>query len=116
MPWDALVMGRPVPPPATGGVGQFGLADPDHVRSVLGAAGFPRVEVEDLAVPFRFGANADDATTFAREVGLMRPLLADLDVETAARAVDALRAALAAHETRDGVLLDSRAWIIRAFR
>jgi SAM-dependent methyltransferase len=116
VPWDALVMGRPVETPPTGAAGPFGLADPDGLRSVLGAAGFRRVELEDLDAPFRFGADADDVARFAIGVGVLRPLIADLDADALERAVDALRTAMAAYETRDGVLLDSRTWIITAFR
>ena len=57
-PWAALAMGRAIPTPPAGSVGPFGLADPDHVRSVLGAAGFTNVQLEDLA-SFWFGADAD---------------------------------------------------------
>ena len=116
VPWAALAMGRPLAPPVAGATGMFGLADPDRVRAVLEAAGFRGVVLEDLAVPFRFGGDLDAAVAMARENGVTRPLLADLDADAVARAVDALRTALAAHETRDGVELDSRAWIVTAFR
>jgi SAM-dependent methyltransferase len=116
VPWDTLAMGRPLAPPVAGVAGPMGLAERDRVHAVLEAAGFRRVALEDLAVPFRFGGDLDAAVAMAREIGMMRPLLADLDADTAARAVDALRIALAAHETRDGVELDSRAWVVTAFR
>jgi len=116
VPWDALAMGRPLPTPPAGAAGPFGLADPEHVRSVLEAAGFRRVGFEDVAVPYDYGPDADAAAAFAREIGVMRPLLADLDDDATARALDALRDAMARRETRDGVLLDSRVWIVTAFR
>jgi SAM-dependent methyltransferase len=116
VPWRALAMGRPLATPVAGAVGPFGFADPERVRAVLGAAGFARVELEDVAVPYWYGADVDTAVGFAREIGMLRPLLADLDADSVERATDALRAAMAAHETRDGVVLDSRVWIITAFR
>ena len=116
VPWDALAMGRPLATPVAGAAGPLGLAEPERVRAVLEAAGFHGVALEDLAVPHRFGGDLDAAVAMAREIGMMRPLLADLDADAVARAVDALRTALAAHETRDGVELDSRAWIVTAFR
>jgi hypothetical protein len=91
----------------------MGLAEPDRVRAVLEAGGFRGVALEDLAVPFRFGGDLDAAVAMARDIGMMRSLLADLDADAVARAVDALRTAMAAHETRDGVELDS-AWIATA--
>jgi SAM-dependent methyltransferase len=116
VPWRALAMGRPRATPVAGAVGPFGLADPERVRAVLGAAGFARVELEDVAVPYWYGDDVDTAVGFAREIGVLHPLLADLDADSAERATDALRTAMAAHETRDGVVLDSRVWIITAFR
>ena len=116
VPWDALAMGRPLAPPVAGATGMLGLAEPDRVRAVLEAAGFRGVALEDLAVPFRFGGDLDAAVAMARDNGVTRPLLADLDADAVARAVDALRTAMAAHETRDGVELESRVWIVTAFR
>jgi SAM-dependent methyltransferase len=116
VPWDALAMGRPLVPPVAGAAGPLGLAEPDRVHAVLEAAGFRGVALEDLAVPFRFGGDLEAAVAMAREIGMMRALLADLDADAVARAVDALRVALGAHETPDGVELDSRAWIVTAFR
>jgi len=116
VPWDALALGRPLSTPASGGVGPFGLADPEQVRAVLGAAGFARVELEDLAVPYRYGYDLERAVALARDIGVLRPLLAGLDADDEARALGALRDAIAEHETDDGVVLDSRAWIVSAFR
>jgi len=116
VPWDALALGRALPTPASGGPGAFGLADPDHVRGVLGSAGFRRVELEDLAVPYHYGPDVDAAVAFAREIGVLRALLADLDDDDTARALDALRGAMARRQSADGVTLDSRAWIVTAFR
>jgi SAM-dependent methyltransferase len=116
VPWDALAMGRPLAPPVAGTAGPMGLADPDRVRAVLDAGGFRGVALEDLAVPFRFGGDLDAAVAMARDIGMMRSLLADLDADAVARAIDALRTAMAAHETRDGVELESGAWIVTAFR
>jgi SAM-dependent methyltransferase len=115
-PWQALAMGRAIPTPAAGSVGPFGFADTDHVRAVLAAAGFTNVQLEDFAAPFWFGADADTAVTFACEIGVMHPLLADLDADAAARATDDLRAIVVAHESERGVEFDSRTWIVTANR
>jgi hypothetical protein len=49
-------------------------------------------------------------------VGLLGWMLAGLDDGDRAAAEDALRATIAAHATRDGVVYDSAAWIIGATR
>ena len=47
----------------------------------------------------------------------MRPLLADLDADAVARAVDAFARSRWSRTRRgDGVVFDSRAWIVTAFR
>jgi hypothetical protein len=45
-----------------------------------------------------------------------KDLLADLDAATTEHALQRLRATVAAHDTRNGVLFDSRAWIVTAVR
>jgi SAM-dependent methyltransferase len=115
-PWAALAMGRAIPTPPAGSIGPFGFADPDHVRAVLDAAGFTNVQLEDFAAPFWLGADADTAVKFACEIGVMHPLLADLDADATARATEALRAVVVAHESERGVELDSRTWIVTANR
>ena len=83
---------------------------------MLAAAGFRAIELQDLAVPFRLGADTDEAASYAPEIGVLRPLLADLDADTTTRALDALREVVAEHESTDGVVFDSRAWVVTAFR
>ncbi len=61
-----------------------------------------------------YGENCDAAFDAVRRLRHTSDLLATLDVATAERALDRLRASLAAHHTSDGVLFDSRAWIVTA--
>jgi hypothetical protein len=61
-----------------------------------------------------FGDDTDDA--FDLVAGLLGWMLQDLDDDTHADALDALRATIAAHATTDGVCYDSATWIIRATR
>jgi hypothetical protein len=51
-----------------------------------------------------------------RTLGPTQGLLKGLDPGARVRALEALRTMLAAHETAEGVLLDSRAWLITARR
>jgi SAM-dependent methyltransferase len=113
---EALAVGRALPVPPPGAPGPFGLADPDRTRGILEAAGFSKVELEDVAVPFSFGTDLDGAFDFAQQIGIMRGLLDDLDGDQRARALDALRAAIVAHDTSEGVVFDSRVWMITGVR
>lgn len=112
----ALAPGKTLPEPPINVPGQFGLAGADHARRVLGAAGFADVALEEVHEPMFFGRDADDALVFGRQTGPIRGVLAELDPPAAERALAGLRSMLAAHETPDGVLLDSRAWLITAGR
>ena len=112
----ALAMGRALPEPPVGAPGPFGLAEADRVRRILAEAGFEEIDLDEVHEPVCFGREADEAFGFVRTTGQVKGLLDDLDEPTATRALEALRSTLAAHETREGVLLDSRAWLITARR
>jgi SAM-dependent methyltransferase len=110
----ALAAGRDLPAPPPDASGPFSLSDPDRVRSILTAAGFTGVEMEGTTAGMWFGTDTDDAHRFV--LGLMGWMLDGLDDTGRARAVDDLRATMAAHETSDGVVFGSAAWTIRAIR
>lgn len=107
-----------VPMPDLGGdpnaPGPFSLADPDRVRSVLGEAGWADVGLEEVRAPMNFGATADDAVAFLQGTDMAATLMKDVDEETKARAWAAVREAVAAYETPDGVLLEGAAWLVTA--
>ena len=111
-----LAAGRTLPEPPGDAPGPFGLADPDHVRRVLTAAGFEAVDLAGLPGTVRLGADAEDAFGFIGGLGLARGLLGGLDDATRQAALDDLRAALAAHATPDGVRLGASAWLVTARR
>lgn len=110
----ALAAGRPLPSPPPGAPGPFSLADPVRIREVLAGSGHRQVEVEGLAQPEWFGADADDALAFV--LGLAGWLLDGLDDAARGRAVADLRRRLAAHAGPDGVELGSAAWLVTARR
>lgn len=112
----ALAAGRTLPEPPVGAPGPFGLADPGAVRRILADAGFEGVDLEEVNEPVYVGADADDASGFVRTMGVTKGMLGDLDEAATARALEALRTTLAAHETGEGVLLGSSAWLITAHR
>jgi SAM-dependent methyltransferase len=104
----------PVAPP--GAPGPFSLADPAHTHALLTGAGFTDVALADRREPMWFGADAGDAFAFVSSLGVARGILGGLDDAGRERALDALRTSIAAHDTADGVLYRSAAWIVTAVR
>lgn len=107
----ALAAGRPVmtPPP---NAGPFALSDPDRIRTLLTEAGFVDVELDQRNEGMWFGEDAEEAHRII--LGLMRWMLRDADEATRDRASKNLHETMAAHETDDGVVFASGAWIITA--
>jgi ribosomal protein L31E len=60
------------------------------------------------------GGSLDDAVEFLCTGSMGRTVLAGADDETAARAVRAVRDALAEHLADDGVRLDTAVWCVSA--
>jgi SAM-dependent methyltransferase len=112
----ALALGRDLPTPPPGTPGPWAFADPEHVRRVLGAAGFVDVQLTKLDEPIEFGTDANDAFSFIRTTGPVKGLTEDLDEATRERGMAALREAVVAHETPDGVLFGTAVWLITASR
>jgi SAM-dependent methyltransferase len=110
----ALAAGRGLPAPPADAPGPFSLSQPERVRSILTAAGFTDIDLEGTTAGMWFGTDADDAHRFV--LGLMGWMLQGLEDTDRGRAIDGLRAAMAAHETPDGVVFGSAAWTIRATR
>lgn len=98
------------------GLDPFSMADPKAVCAILGAAGFVDVDISDVHEPVYYGPDAAAALDLVRSMKQARDLLAHLDAATAERALVRLRELLVGHETNDGVLFDSRAWLVRARR
>jgi SAM-dependent methyltransferase len=92
----------------------FTLGSQDVARDILTSAGFADPTFTAVHEPLYYGADVE--TAYANVLRLREPqaLLAELDPAAAERARAALRSALAAHDTGDGVLFDSAAWIITA--
>jgi SAM-dependent methyltransferase len=92
------------------------LADPAVVRAVLADAGFADVTVTPVDAAQVWGRDAVDAAAFLGDWGPVRRLLGRVDAATAARARDALAAALRQHEDSDAVRVRSAAWLVTAAR
>jgi SAM-dependent methyltransferase len=110
----ALALGRDLPLPPPDAPGPFSLAREGRVREVLGVAGFDGIELEPLDEPMSFGRDADDAFPFLQTFGLTKGLTEGLDAADRDRAMASLRSMVEAHETDDGVLFGTAAWLVTA--
>jgi SAM-dependent methyltransferase len=111
---DALAVGRDLPVPPPGAPSPFSLADTDFARRILTDAGFIDITFAESTPPWRLGSDGDDAYSFVTGLHVIKMMLEDLDDELRARALDNLRATAAAHETPDGVIFGSAAWLVTA--
>lgn len=111
------VAGRTARAPASASALEpFSLADPAITRGTLTAAGFTDVVFTDVHEPAYYGQDRSTAYDAVLRLGHVKELLVNLDPALAEQARQRLRVTLAAHETDDGVIFDSRAWIITARR
>jgi hypothetical protein len=104
----------PMTPPPADAPGPFTLSDPDRVRDLLYGAGWTDVDFTVKDAPLSFGPDANTATTFM--VGQMKWLFDKLDHAGKRQAEANLHEVLAAHASKDGVLLGSGARIVTARR
>lgn len=101
---------------AAGGPNPFTLSDPRAVTEILRAAGFAGVACTEVHEPVYYGPDVAGALDWIRGFTCTSEALRRLDDAAATRVVERLRAALAEHETEDGIWFDSRAWIVTAHR
>jgi SAM-dependent methyltransferase len=110
----ALAVGRELPMPPPDAPTPFALARPERVRSILGSAGFDGIELVPVDEPIELGADTPDALEFAKTMGIVEGLTNGLDAASRARAMSNLADLFHEHETADGVLIGSAAWLITA--
>lgn len=94
--------------------GAFSLGDPSRVSSILGAAGFTGIGFAEIQEPVHYGPDIASAYELVCDFKTVKDQLAKQEPAAAERALASLREMLAAHLTSDGVLFDSRAWIVSA--
>jgi ubiquinone/menaquinone biosynthesis C-methylase UbiE len=102
--------------PAPSRLDAFSLGDATAVEALLTAAGFIDVAFEDVREPVYYGPDVPAAVELVRDFKTTRAMLATMESAAAQRAVGRLRATFAAHQSGEGVLLDSRAWLVSARR
>jgi SAM-dependent methyltransferase len=93
----------------------FSLSDPTVATDLLSTAGFVSIEFTDVREPVFYGPDVDRAFDALTQLYLVKDALARTDA-AADKASQQLRDLLEAHVTTEGVLFDSRAWIISARR
>ncbi|MCO6009955.1 class I SAM-dependent methyltransferase [Actinoallomurus purpureus] len=103
-------------PTGPDGTGPTSFADPARVREVLTDAGFCEVTCAHVEAEQVWGRDVADATAFICAWGPVRFHLEQAAPEAAARARDALTAALGAFARPDGVRLRGTAWLVTARR
>ena len=96
----------------SGGPGQFGLADPDHARGLLAAAGWRDVELAPLDVPCTFPAA--DLDRYVTRLGPLGLALRDADAALRARVTASVMAAFSAYVEGGAVRFTAACWAIRA--
>jgi SAM-dependent methyltransferase len=111
---DAMTLGRGLAPPPPDAPSPFAHADTTRTEGILTAAGFTDVAFESLELPMYFGATVEEGHRILGE--LLAWMAGELDPDDRARAFERLRATLEAHETPDGPVFGSGAWLITARR
>ena len=71
---------------------------------------------DEVHEPVFYGRDVDRALDFVTGFQSTRQTLFGLDETSASEALERLRQTLYTHQTDEGVLLDSRAWIVTAQR
>ena len=117
VPAEAVRRALPSLPPAVlGGPGPLSLADPDLLRTLLEGAGFREVVLQpfDHSMPLGNGQGLEAAATEAMTLGPAARLLANVEEPDRARALSAIREALAPHVRGSDVALAGATWLASA--
>ena len=101
---------------ASAGPDPFSLSDPSTVESILSAAAFTGDRIRGRPRPVYYGPDPPTAFALICDLMMTKHLIAGLDSAATDLALSRLRDTLSAHHTDDGVLFDSRSWIVTARR
>jgi SAM-dependent methyltransferase len=105
------------PPTTPDQPGPFSLADPDRVRSILGAAGLADVALDGFssAAVLRADAVDEDAARLL-QIGPMRGAWDEADEQSRQAAVAAVRDAVQPYRDGDAYRLPGAVWVVTARR
>ncbi len=123
-PWLGLpkeIVLRFLPPPGedadTCGPGPFSMADQEMVTKQYEIAGYTDIRFDRVDAPLMVGRDPDDAVAFQIALGPAGEVFREAGDEALRKQDEieaALKSALKAYETPDGVVLDSSSWVISA--
>ena len=108
--WATAIQEVLAPEGASSPASAFSLADPVVTTHILTMAGFSSIAFTALHEPVFYGPDVDATHN------VVGGLYIGQEAMSGARAPQRLRALLEAHRTRDGVLFDSHAWIVTAYK
>jgi ubiquinone/menaquinone biosynthesis C-methylase UbiE len=100
--WEAVEQMTELPPARPGGPGMFSLADPRRLRALLSGAGFDAVEVEPIAIEWRYPDFETYWKTQSSLNGALTQLLPTLPSGERDRLAESVRAAVERFRTGDG--------------
>ncbi|MET8851399.1 class I SAM-dependent methyltransferase [Amycolatopsis sp. NPDC004625] len=103
-------------PTGPDGSGPTSFANPDRTKAVLTEAGFDDVACTHVEADQVWGRDVPDAARFIADWGPVRHHLGMVDSATAARATEALRAALEPFAGPEAVRLRGTAWLVTGRR
>lgn len=107
----AHVLG-PKATPSPNAPGQFAFADARRVRRILADAGWRGVDIQPISVPCELPAN--ELAIYARRMGGMEAILADLEEAQSLRLQAALDAGFAPFVVNGMARFDAGCWMVRA--
>jgi SAM-dependent methyltransferase len=100
--------------PEPGAPGPFSLADPVRTRSILEAAGWSDVTLDEHKDPTCMGSDPDDVVGFMLSDEMGRRLIEGKDPKAVKAATQATVEALRPFVTSEGVVLGSAYWLVTA--
>src|ERR1700761_6763286 len=120
--WVALPVGAarailpPQPPADPLAPGPFAFADPERMKDILSESGYRDTRIEKLDGHMDLGPTLDRAAFLMTNIGPVTRLLMDADVDEAthAKIVAAVREALSAAMTPEGVRPTLACWMVNA--
>ena len=113
--WATAIQGALAPKAvASASAAAFSLGDPAVATGMLTTAGFASVGFAEVHEPVFYGPDIDAAYDAVIGLGFAKEALAGVGAAAADKALRRLRDLLDAHLAAEGVLFDSRAWIITA--
>lgn len=107
-----LLPASAVPARLPDGLGQFGFADPDRVRSILSESGWSAIDLQPLDVVCTMAAS--DLMSYVARLGPIGTLLQDADAASRARIIETVRPAFDPFVDGAEVRFTAACWTIGA--